>query len=54
MWPRPAVKIERTTSQGRLYDLGAYPAMVEGADTIDGELWHVAAEDVDVRNDATT
>ena len=54
MWPRPVVKIERATAQGRLYDLGAYPAMVEGADTIDGELWHVAAEDVDVRNDATT
>jgi len=48
MWPRPAIKVERATTQGRLFDLGPYPALTEGTDTIDGELWHIAVDDLDV------
>jgi gamma-glutamylcyclotransferase (GGCT)/AIG2-like uncharacterized protein YtfP len=45
MWPRGAVSIEEATARGRLYDLGTYPALVDGDDVIRGELWHVSAED---------
>lgn len=47
-WPRPAVRIERATTRGKLYDLGPYPAMIYGPDIIDGELWYVTAEDLKV------
>lgn len=47
MWPRPAIEVERATTQGRLFDLGPYPALTEGTDTIDGELWRVAGEDLE-------
>lgn len=47
MWPRPAIKVEQATTAGCLFDLGPYPALVEGAETIEGELWYVAVEDLD-------
>ena len=47
-WPREPLKIEPATTAGRLYDLGAYPGLVEGQNSIQGELWHVRAEDLAV------
>lgn len=48
LWPRPPVSIEPATVRGALYDLGPYPALVPGEDTVGGELWHIAAEDIGV------
>ncbi len=48
MWPRSAVKVELATTLGRLYNLGPYPAMTEGIEKIEGELWHVLPNDLEV------
>ena len=45
-WPRRPLSIEPAWTLGRLYDLGHYPALVEGTDRIAGELWNFAAEDI--------
>lgn len=45
-WPRMPLGIEVATVRGTLYDLGPYPALVEGNDVIAGELWHFEEEDV--------
>ena len=45
-WPCEPVRIEPATTVGRLYDLGAYPGLVEGHDKIQGEIWHLRAEDL--------
>jgi gamma-glutamylcyclotransferase (GGCT)/AIG2-like uncharacterized protein YtfP len=45
-WPRPPMRIEDATVQGALYDLGPYPALVEGNDCIAGELWHLTDADL--------
>ena len=47
-WPRPPISIESATAGGALYDLGEYPALVPGDDTVGGELWHIAASDIAV------
>jgi gamma-glutamylcyclotransferase (GGCT)/AIG2-like uncharacterized protein YtfP len=46
-WPRRPRCIEWATVIARLYDLGAYPALVEGDDLVLGELWHVERDDLD-------
>jgi gamma-glutamylcyclotransferase (GGCT)/AIG2-like uncharacterized protein YtfP len=46
-WPRSPLKIEPAAVHGELYDLGPYPALVAGKDTIAGELWHFAPEDME-------
>lgn len=43
-WPHPPLGIQTGYVFGRLHDLGAYPALVEGTDRIAGELWHLAPE----------
>ena len=45
-WPRPPLRIEPATVRGALYDLGPYPALVEGNDCIAGELWHLSPSDM--------
>ena len=45
-WPRRPLSVEPATVRGRLYDLGPYPALIEGAETVAGELWNFAAEDL--------
>jgi gamma-glutamylcyclotransferase (GGCT)/AIG2-like uncharacterized protein YtfP len=52
-WPRPAIRVEPATVRGWLFNLGPYPALVvpaagEAADTIAGELRHMAADDLDI------
>ncbi len=47
LWPRPAIKVQLATTAGRLYDLGPYPAMVEGSEMIGGELWQFAEADLE-------
>ena len=41
-WPYPAVSIRPASVQGRLYDLGPYPALVPGNERVVGELWSFA------------
>ena len=48
MWPRSAVKVELATTLGRLYSLGPYPAMTEGIEKIEGELWFVLSDGLEV------
>lgn len=45
MWPRPAAHVEPATTCGRLFDLGPYPALLDGDGEIAGELWHVSPAD---------
>lgn len=47
-WPRAPLSVEEAEVQGRLYDLGPYPALLEGGDRIAGELWHLAASDIEI------
>jgi gamma-glutamylcyclotransferase (GGCT)/AIG2-like uncharacterized protein YtfP len=45
-WPRLPIAVEPATVCGSLYDLGPYPALVAGNDTVVGELWHLAPGDM--------
>ena len=45
-WPRPPISVEAATVRGALYDLGPYPALVTGDDTVAGELWRIAPGDM--------
>jgi gamma-glutamylcyclotransferase (GGCT)/AIG2-like uncharacterized protein YtfP len=45
-WPHPALRVEPAVVRGRLYDLGPYPALVEGDDLVGGEAWHLAPEHI--------
>lgn len=46
-WPRKPLQIEWVTLRGQLRDLGEYPALVAGEDLVLGELWHIAAADME-------
>ncbi len=45
-WPCKPLVIEWATLRGELRDLGEYPALIAGNDTILGELWILKPEDV--------
>jgi gamma-glutamylcyclotransferase (GGCT)/AIG2-like uncharacterized protein YtfP len=45
-WPQEPLRVEAATVRGCLYDLGPYPALVEGGDLIGGELWHFRGKDL--------
>jgi gamma-glutamylcyclotransferase (GGCT)/AIG2-like uncharacterized protein YtfP len=45
-WPHAPLRVEPAVVRGRLYDLGSYPALVEGDDLVGGEAWHLAPEHV--------
>lgn len=47
-WPRMPLRVEPATVRGALYDLGPYPALADGDDTIAGELWHLGEGDLPV------
>jgi gamma-glutamylcyclotransferase (GGCT)/AIG2-like uncharacterized protein YtfP len=46
-WLRRPLAVEAAWTLGRLYDLGPYPALVEGTDRVLGELWRFVPEDMD-------
>lgn len=48
MWPRPAIRVVAAETLGTLYDLGAYPGLRPGKDRVRGELWFIAAADLEV------
>lgn len=45
-WPVRPQQIRVAYAQGELYNLGDYPAMVAGNDTIVGELWSFPESDI--------
>ncbi|HUE74163.1 MAG TPA: gamma-glutamylcyclotransferase family protein [Pirellulaceae bacterium] len=45
-WPRRPLGVESAWTLGRLYDLGPYPALIEGTDRVLGEVWRFAPEDM--------
>ena len=45
-WPCRARSIVRAFVSAKLYDLGPYPAIVEGQDAVAGERWDLAPEDL--------
>jgi gamma-glutamylcyclotransferase (GGCT)/AIG2-like uncharacterized protein YtfP len=45
-WPRLPLKVDPATVRGTLFDLEAYPALVEGNQIVAGELWHFAPDDI--------
>lgn len=40
-WPHAPTSVIPATTLGTLYDLGPYPALTEGSDTVAGELWFI-------------
>jgi gamma-glutamylcyclotransferase (GGCT)/AIG2-like uncharacterized protein YtfP len=51
-WPRKPLDVVPAVTQGALYDLGRYPALVVGDDDVSGEVWRLANEDVAVTLEA--
>jgi gamma-glutamylcyclotransferase (GGCT)/AIG2-like uncharacterized protein YtfP len=47
-WPCPPLQVTPATIRGILYDIGPYPALASGSDTVAGELWTLRPEDLDV------
>jgi len=46
LWPHPPLDVQWATTKGKLHDLGDYPALVDGTDSVLGELWLIAGEDL--------
>lgn len=46
LWPKKPLQIEIAHALGRLYDLGPYPALVEGDARVRGEVWRFAQADM--------
>jgi len=46
-WPHPPLRVAEGVIRARLYDLGAYPAIVEGDDLVRGEVWEMRPEHVE-------
>ncbi len=44
-WPSPPLKVRRAWTFGELYDLGAFPAMIQGVSRIAGQVWTYRAAD---------
>jgi gamma-glutamylcyclotransferase (GGCT)/AIG2-like uncharacterized protein YtfP len=47
-WPRVPLSVTEASVRGCLYDLGPYPALVEGGDQVGGELWQFSVDDLPV------
>ena len=45
-WPCRPLRVEAATGMGQLHDLGEFPALVDGAYPVAGELWHFAEENL--------
>lgn len=46
-WPRLPLDVAPAYVFATLYDLGPYPAIVDGANRVRGELWTLAPEDLE-------
>jgi gamma-glutamylcyclotransferase (GGCT)/AIG2-like uncharacterized protein YtfP len=44
MWPRQPLRVENAWTVGQLFDLGDYPALIDGSELISGQLWSFAEE----------
>jgi gamma-glutamylcyclotransferase (GGCT)/AIG2-like uncharacterized protein YtfP len=51
-WPLPPRDVTPATTQGRLFDLGEYPALAVGKDVVGGECWRFAPEELDATLEA--
>jgi gamma-glutamylcyclotransferase (GGCT)/AIG2-like uncharacterized protein YtfP len=47
-WPKPPRKVQKGWIQGKLFDLGPYPGLAEGLEWVEGELWVISPEHMDV------
>lgn len=47
LWPGEPLRITPATTRGALYDLGPYPALVDGEDLVAGELWVYSVDQMD-------
>lgn len=47
LWPRGPICVREAMVQGTLWDLGHYPGLTPGRDWCLGELWSIAAEDLE-------
>ena len=45
-WPHSPTEVVPASTFGTLFDLGRYPALLEGDDRVLGELWSFAADDI--------
>jgi len=48
LWPRKPLQIRYAVIQADLFDLGPYPAAVQGSGWILGEIWHFVPGDMEV------
>ena len=46
-WPHAPLSITPGEVRAALYDLGDYPAIIDGDDRVAGELWHIAPQHID-------
>ena len=46
MWPKRPIRIEPAVVNGELWDLGSYPGLCAGSDSVLGELWTFADRDI--------
>jgi len=46
MWPKRPLSIEPAIALGQLWDLGSYPGLCSGNDSILGELWTFDSNDI--------
>jgi gamma-glutamylcyclotransferase (GGCT)/AIG2-like uncharacterized protein YtfP len=47
VWPAKALEVQAGTTSGILYDLGHFPAMVEGDGVVGGEVWFMDEADME-------
>lgn len=45
-WPCPPRHVQPARLRGQLFDLGPYPALIEGKDWVAGECWRLESDDV--------
>ncbi len=45
-WPRHPLRVQPAWTLGELFDLGPYPALLDGQDRVLGELWSFAMDDI--------
>ncbi|MCA9269862.1 MAG: gamma-glutamylcyclotransferase [Planctomycetales bacterium] len=41
-WPHPPLEVRHAVVTAALYDLGLYPALGEGEDRVEGEIWYLS------------